>query len=157
MNNLFSWIYFFNWALIKFFAFKGGCLSFINTPPIVNPLASMCVSNNLEKSKNFNINVIESFFLQLFEHFLLFIYHSNDNSFLKRSINGLANVEKKVMNFLWKFTNSRKDFTPFVVTRLCHFLMAWTFFRLGLVPFWNNKYIRKFIFNFTNSLFIWLS
>jgi hypothetical protein len=116
-EQIFSWIGHLSWALIIFlFSNVKRFLSYINTPPITNPLVLMSISNNLEKFRNFNTCAIESFLRTFQACFFYSSCHSNDNSFLKRFLSGLADVEKSFMNFLWKLANPWKDLIPLIMT-----------------------------------------
>jgi hypothetical protein len=59
-----KWLFFVNFppqlGSCQFFILKAmGCLFYINTPPIGNPLALVFTSNNLEKLEDFNIVTFE--------------------------------------------------------------------------------------------------
>ncbi len=71
-----------------------GCFSFIKTLPIVNPLALVCTLKGFSKFENYSIDVGDNFIFKRSNAFCCSPFHSNDPFFLKRSMNGLAKIEK---------------------------------------------------------------
>lgn len=59
--------------------------------------------------------------------FCCYICQSNDNSFFRRSMSGLATIEKSFINYPNKLANLQMDLIPLAMARLCHSLMVWTF------------------------------
>ncbi len=111
----------------------------------------------LVKSKNLRINKIKKKSFNTPNVFSYSSRHSNNNSFFKRLMSGLANAKNPTMNLLYKFVMPKKDQTPLAVTRFCHSLMARTFFKSNLMFFKDNTCPKKSIFIWANSLFVLLT
>jgi hypothetical protein len=84
--------------LIFYFQKRLGVPSCIKTPPIANPLASICTSKDFRKLVYCSIGVDDNFPFKRSNAFCYSSFFSNGNS--KRLVNGLANVKKSLMNFL---------------------------------------------------------
>jgi hypothetical protein len=84
--------------LVFYFQKRLGVPSCIKTPPIANPLASICTLKDFRKLVYYSIGINDNFPFKRSNAFSYSSFHSNGNC--KRLVNGLANVKKSLMNFL---------------------------------------------------------
>ncbi len=131
-------------------------------PLMVKSFALIWISNNLVKSKNFNIRMNESLFFKSSNTFYYSSFHSKDNSFLRRSKSGFNSCEKPFINFQQKLVRPMEDQIPLTMTGFFQSHMASNFLRSGLTPSCNKICPKKSISSQANSLFrllvkIWFS
>jgi hypothetical protein len=87
--------------LLTFYFQRWLCVLLTSRPCLLQrPFAFMCISKNFTKFGNRSFSVDDNFLFKRSNTLYCSPFHSNEPSFFKRSMSGLANTKKSFMNFL---------------------------------------------------------